>query len=315
MREKYAQYLFYDQWFVLKEYCHKQQVQVVGDIPIYISHDSADVWSNPGFFRLTPGKAIAGVAGVPPDYFNDKGQLWNMPVYNWKNLEKDNFSWWIRRLEKNLELFDIVRLDHFRGFSSYWEVKGGSEDAVSGKWKKGPGEKIFDIILKKFPSLPFIAEDLGDVDQPVYDLRDRYNLPGMRILQFAFDEDMPKSIFIPHNYTINSVVYTGTHDNNTVRGWFSGEVSKKGKKNLYTYLGKRISKKNVHRELIRETYKSVAKMAIVPMQDVLGLGKKDRMNYPSTESGNWLWRMKNKEFGKKEVKWLRQLVRLYNREK
>jgi len=313
MTEKYAQFLFARQWHELKSFCNSHAVRIIGDVPIYISHDSSDIWANPQFWKLEPDKSIGGIAGVPPDYFNDKGQLWNMPVYNWKLLKDTNYEWWIQRLRKNMELFDMVRLDHFRGFSAFWEVKGGSPDAVDGTWIKGPGHDLFDIVKKEFPSMPFIAEDLGEIDQPVFDLRDRYHLPGMKILQFAFDGNMAHSEFIPHNYSENCVVYTGTHDNNTVKGWFRSEAKKKGKKNLNFFMGKKIRAANCHRELIREAFKSVAHIAILPMQDVLGCGGKHRMNYPSTEGGNWLWRMKRKQFGKKYISELLRLTEMFGR--
>lgn len=312
-REKYAQFLFSRQWKALKSYCNQSGIQIIGDIPIYTSHDSADVWAHPEYWKLDRRKMIARVAGVPPDYFNDKGQLWNMPVYNWDILKKEDYRWWLQRLRKNLELFDLVRLDHFRGFSTYWEVRGGARDAIRGRWLKGPAYDFFDTVKKEFPTLPFIAEDLGDVDQPVYDLRDHYQLPGMRILQFAFGSDMSESIFIPHNYTENSVVYTGTHDNNTVKGWYKKETGKKGKKNLDNYLDRKVTANNCHSILIREAYRSVARMAIIPMQDILGLGGKDRMNFPSTETGNWIWRLKRKQFGKTQVKQLYSWAKLYGR--
>lgn len=312
-REKYAQFLFSRQWLALKTYYNENGIRIIGDIPIYTSHDSADVWAHPEYWKLDRKKQIARIAGVPPDYFNDKGQLWNMPVYDWKVHKEENYHWWMQRLRKNLELFDIVRLDHFRGFSTYWEVKGGARNAIRGKWVKGPAYDFFNRVKEVFPEMPFIAEDLGDVDQPVYDLRDHYNLPGMRILQFAFGKNRTESLFLPHNYTENSVVYTGTHDNNTVKGWFKREAGKKGKKNLNRYLGHKITLKNCHEVLIREAYKSVARIAIIPMQDILGLGEKDRMNFPSTEEGNWLWRLKKKQFSKLFVKQLHSWVKIYER--
>jgi 4-alpha-glucanotransferase len=312
-REKFAQFLFREQWQALKNYCYDHGVEILGDIPIYISHDSADVWSHPEYFKLTETKEMAKLAGVPPDYFNDKGQLWNMPVYNWDLLRDRGFDWWIERIRKNLQLFNVVRLDHFRGFSSFWEVDGGSENAIQGQWLHGPGKELFETIKHHFPEMPFIAEDLGDIDQPVFDLRDRYHLPGMLILQFAFGKDMPKSIFIPHYHRENSVVYTGTHDNNTVKGWYKNELGRKGKKNLQHYLTKRVTAANCHKELIRLAFKSVARIAIIPMQDIMGLGGKDRMNYPSTTSGNWLWRMKKKELSKSTVKKLRHWAEVYDR--
>ncbi len=312
-RDRYAQFLFMKQWKALKTYCKENGIKIIGDIPIYTSHDSADVWANPQYWKLDRKKQIARIAGVPPDYFNDKGQLWNMPVYDWSVLKKEKYHWWMQRLRKNLELFDMVRLDHFRGFSDYWEVKGGAADAINGKWMKGPACDFFDTVKKIFPDMPFIAEDLGDVNQAVYDLRDHYNLPGMRILQFAFGKNMSRSVFIPHNYTENSVVYTGTHDNNTVKGWYKNELGRKGKKNLNSYLGRKITRKNCHKALIREAYKSVARLAIIPMQDILGLGIIDRMNFPSTENGNWLWRLKKEQFKKSFVKQLYNWAKVYGR--
>jgi 4-alpha-glucanotransferase len=312
-KEQFYQFLFYEQWGKLKKQCKQWDIEIYGDIPVYISHDSADVWDNPSFFKLTPDKKIAKIAGVPPDYFNENGQLWNMPVYDWEALKRDRYSWWIQRLQKNLQLFDQVRLDHFRGFSAYWEVEGGSENAKNGKWIKGPGRHFFDVVQKEFPTMPFIAEDLGDVDQEVFDLRDRYDLPGMRILQFAFGGKMPKSIFIPHNYINNTIVYTGTHDNNTVKGWYTREAGKKAQRNLKRYLGKKVNSKNCAKVLVREAYKSTARTAIIPMQDVLGLGRKHRMNFPSTEKDNWLWRLKDGQFSIKHMNRLRAWIKMFNR--
>jgi 4-alpha-glucanotransferase len=312
-REKFAQFLFHEQWHALKKYCSDHDIEILGDVPIYISHDSADVWAHPEYFKLTEDKSMAKVAGVPPDYFNDKGQLWNMPVYNWDLLRERGYDWWIERIRKNLELFHVVRLDHFRGFSSYWEVDGGAENAINGQWIQGPGKDIFETIKHHFPEMPFIAEDLGDVDQPVYDLRDRYHLPGMLVLQFAFGNDMPKSIFIPHHHRENAVVYTGTHDNNTVKGWYNGELGKKGRKNLQHYLTKRVTNRNCHKELVRLAFKSVARIAVIPMQDILGLGEEARMNFPSTTNGNWLWRMTRKEPGKKIIRKLKHWAEVYDR--
>jgi 4-alpha-glucanotransferase len=228
-------------------------------------------------------------------------------------LRNRGFDWWVERVRKNLQLFSVVRLDHFRGFSSYWEVDGGSENAIHGQWMQGPGRDLFETFKYHFPEMPFIAEDLGDIDQPVFDLRDKYHLPGMIILQFAFGEDMSKSIFIPHNHRENSVVYTGTHDNNTVKGWYLNEAGKKGRKNLQSYVSGNINSLNCHKEMIRLAFQSVAKIAILPMQDILGLGEKDRMNYPSTTSGNWLWRMKKKELSKRTIQKFKHWTNIYDR--
>jgi len=311
--EKYTQFLFLKQWLVLKTYCNEKGIKIIGDIPIYISYDSADVWKHSEYFKLKKNKEMLKVAGVPPDYFNDNGQLWNMPTYNWKELKANTYDWWIQRMRKNTELYDLVRIDHFRGLSTYWEVSALEETAVNGKWLRGPGTDFMNVLQKEFPDMPFIAEDLGDVDQAVYDLRDKYNLPGMHIVQFGFGKDMSKSVHAPHNYTTNSVVYTGTHDNNTVKGWFKEEAGKRGKKNLKKYTLKKVNAKNCHKVLLRIAYRSVAKIAIIPMQDVLGLGAKSRMNLPATDTGNWLWRAKKKHLGNTIAKFLKKETGKFNR--
>ncbi len=310
---KFYQYLFFRQWQSVKTYANKFTVKIIGDMPLYVSYDSADVWANPGLFDLDKNKNMTTVAGVPPDYFNKNGQLWGMPIYNWKSMENNGFNWWINRIKKNLGLFNILRFDHFRGFSAYWEIPAGEKTAKNGKWVKGPGEKLFDRLHDFFPEMPFIAEDLGDIDQPVYDLRDKYNLPGMAVLQFAFNDNMPYSVHIPHNYRQNSIVYTGTHDNNTVCGWFKNELNSGDKQKLRAYAGKRISRKNCNLELIRMALASHAKIAIIPFQDFLGLGQWARMNKPSTSNGNWIWKIKKKNFRSRIQKIISWWVYIYNR--
>jgi 4-alpha-glucanotransferase len=311
--EKYAQFLFLKQWKALKTYCNEKGIRIIGDIPIYIGYESADVWSHPEYFKLKKNREMLKVAGVPPDYFNDEGQLWNMPTYDWKTLKEHRYDWWIQRLKKNTELFDFVRIDHFRGLSSYWEVNALEENAVNGRWLKGPGTDFLDTVRKKFPSMPFIAEDLGDVDQAVYDLRDKYELPGMHVVQFGFGKDMARSVHAPHNYTNNSVVYTGTHDNNTTKGWYKQETGRKIRKNLKKFASREIKEGNCHKVLMRIAYRSVAKTAIIPMQDVLGLGPKYRMNLPATKKGNWLWRSKKSQLNKKVAKFLLKETKRFNR--
>jgi len=311
--EKYFQFLFLEQWKALKGYCNKKGVKLIGDIPIYNSYDSADVWAHPEYFKLKKNLETLKVAGVPPDYFNKNGQLWNMPTYDWKKLKENKYDWWIQRIKKNIELFDLVRIDHFRGLSSYWEVSALEKTAVNGQWLKGPGTDFLNAIHKEFPEMPFIAEDLGDVDQAVYDLRDKYNLPGMHIVQFGFGKDMAKSVHAPHNYTTNSVVYTGTHDNNTVKGWWKLEAGKKEKKNLKKYALGKIKATSSSKTLMRIAYRSVSKIAIIPLQDVLGLGEKARMNFPATEKGNWLWRAKKKQVSNSVAKYLKKETKKYNR--
>ena len=312
-REKFAQFLFMIQWKNLKTYCNSKGIKILGDVPIYVNYDSADVWSYPELFRLDENRMKVAVAGVPPDYFSEKGQLWGMPVFRWDVMRKDGYLWWINRIRKNLELFDLLRLYHFRGFSAFWEVPAGEKTAVKGNWIKGPGARFFNVLLKEFPDMPFIAEDLGDVDQSVYDLRDKYGLPGMRILQFAFGKNYQRSNHIPHNHTYNSVVYTGTHDNNTTKGWFTGEAGKMQRKHLKNYSGRKIHKRNCHWQLIRMAYASVASLVIIPIQDFIGLGSKARMNIPATENNNWLWRLSEKDLTPEIKKKIKNLVKTYGR--
>lgn len=312
-REEFAQFLFLYQWQKLKNYCNEAGIKIFGDIPIYINYDSADVWSHPELFKLKINKDIKAVAGVPPDYFSETGQLWNMPVFKWNVMKKDGFSWWKNRLRKNLELTDLLRLDHFRGFSAFWEVVAGEPTAVNGKWVKGPGTIFFDEVQKEFPEMPFVAEDLGQIDKPVYDLSDKYDLPGMKVLQFAFDNDMAHSVHIPHNHTCNSVVYTGTHDNNTIKGWYKKETGRLQRKNLRNYLGKKTGYRNCHTEMIRLAYSSVARLVIIPMQDILGLGSGARMNMPSVENGNWVWQLKKNELNPKNGNKIRKLAGTFGR--
>jgi len=312
-REKFAQFIFSLQWKKLKNHCKKKGISIFGDIPIYINYESADVWSNPGYFKLNGNKDILWVAGVPPDYFSEKGQLWGMPVFRWDVMKKEGFSWWIKRIKRNLELFDLVRLDHFRGFYNFWEVPAKEETAINGRWTKAAGIELFNKINKIFPKLPFVAEDLGDVDKEVYNLRDKFGLPGMRILQFAFGKKSSKSIHSLHNHTYNSVVYTGTHDNNTCKGWFKDETSKLERQNLKKYLRKKINQRNINDEMIRLAYMSAAKIAIIPIQDFIGLGSKARINIPSVTEGNWTWRLTKKQLSNQIEKRMRELVLFYGR--
>ncbi len=313
-KEKFLQFIFFRQWRKLKDYCNKKNIQIIGDIPIYISLDSADVWVFSDFFKLDEDKNMKGIAGVPPDYFNENGQLWNMPVFDWGKMKKNNYTWWMLRLKKNLVLYDLIRLDHFRGFSAYWEVPAGEETAINGKWIKGPSDDFFKAVALEFTQMPFIAEDLGEIDQPVYDLRDEFDLPGMQVLQFAFYDDMNKSIHTPHNYKRNSVVYTGTHDNNTVKGWYKKE-SRNTKKRLKQYTRRKISKKNIHQVMIETAYASVARLAVIPMQDILGMGEEAIMNRPSINDGNWKWKLKNSDIQIKYQKYLYGISTFYNRQK
>lgn len=289
--EQWIQYIFFKQWKELKEYCYHLHISFVGDIPIYVGHDAADVWANPELFSLDNEGHIQFMAGVPPDYFNAQGQQWGMPVFNWANHKKQNFTWWLRRIKQNLALYDLVRLDHFRAFVAYWQIPMPADNAIEGQWVKAAGLALFKQIKANFPDMPFIAEDLGDIDASVYELRDEYKLAGMKVLQFAFGDDMPHSTHVPHHYGNNFVVYTGTHDNNTTMGWFKDDLDSDSRKRLQFYLSSTVYAKNVADLLTRVAYASVAETVIVPMQDVLSLGKKNRMNTPSSTAGNWTWRM------------------------
>ncbi len=310
---KWLQFIFYRQWHQLREHCKTLGIKIFGDLPFYVSYDSADVWANQNLFALDTDGAMAGIAGVPPDYFNADGQLWGMPVYNWAVMKKDGYRWWITRLKKNIELFDLVRLDHFRAFASYWQVPAGQLTAKNGRWLPGPGADFFDAVEIALGRLPFVAEDLGDIDEKVFALRDKFKLPGMKILQFAFGNDMPRSPYIPHNYNKNAVVYTGTHDNNTVLGWYDHDAGKEVQQRLTEYSGISVKRKNVNEILMRLAYASTANIAIVPMQDILNLGTGSRMNNPSSPDNNWLWRMLPKLMSTDIEENLLKLVKLCNR--
>ncbi|AUB36827.1 malQ, 4-alpha-glucanotransferase [Nostoc flagelliforme CCNUN1] len=285
---KFVQFEFFRQWSDLKSYANMRGIDIIGDIPIYVSHDSADVWAHPDIFCLDEETGVAAqMAGVPPDYFSATGQLWGNPVYNWEELQKQDFKWWVQRFEAMLDYVDIIRIDHFRGFEAYWSVAKGEETAMNGKWVEAPGDAFFEAIREKLGKLPVLAEDLGVITPEVEALRDKYEFPGMKVLQFAFGSD-PGNPFLPFNYPRNAVVYTGTHDNDTTVGWFNS-ASDYEKQNLLLYLGC-VSPEGIHWDLIRLALSSIANQAIIPLQDVLGLGNEARMNFPSTAEGNWGWR-------------------------
>ncbi|MBW4428130.1 MAG: 4-alpha-glucanotransferase [Nostoc desertorum CM1-VF14] len=285
---KFVQFEFFRQWSELKSYANMRGIDIIGDIPIYVSHDSADVWAHPDIFCLDEETGVAAqMAGVPPDYFSSTGQLWGNPVYNWEELQKQDFKWWVQRFEAMLDYVDIIRIDHFRGFEAYWSVAKGEETAMNGKWVEAPGDAFFEAIKQKLGKLPVLAEDLGVITPEVEALRDKYEFPGMKVLQFAFGSD-PGNPFLPFNYPRNAVVYTGTHDNDTTVGWFNS-ASDYEKQNLLLYLGC-ISPEGIHWDLIRLALSSIANQAIIPLQDILGLGNEARMNFPSIAEGNWGWR-------------------------
>ena len=288
---KFWQYLFFKQWQLLKAYCQEKGIYLVGDLSIYPSFDSADVWANPSLFKLDNEKRPTFVSGVPPDYFSETGQLWNGPVYEWEVLKESGYKWWMDRIAHNVKLFDILRIDHFRGLVAYWEIPEGEKTAINGRWVEGPGENFLNALNLHFPHLPVVAEDLGTITPDVREFMDRFRLPGMKILMFAFNEDNPDHPYLPHTYNETCVVYTGTHDNNTVRGWFENEASEEVRRRLFNYLGRDVPDDEVHWEMIRLAMMSAARWVTIPMQDVLGLGEEARMNKPSVPLGNWEWRL------------------------
>lgn len=290
-KTKWLQFIFFQQWNDLKMYCNNMNIQLIGDMPFYVSYDSADVWAHKEIFALDEDGNRTGMAGVPPDAFSEDGQLWGMPVFKWEVLKKRNYDWWIERLRKNIELFDMVRLDHFRAFDEYWEVPAGEVTAKNGQWKAGPGKDFFETVKQELGALPFIAEDLGEITKTVYQLRDAFHLPGMKVLQFAFGGDMPHSPHISHHHEQNFIVYTGTHDNNTTLGWYRTETNDEMRGHIGQYLGKAFNDDEIHKELARLAYSSVGKIVILPMQDILGLDEAARMNKPSSGDNNWNWRL------------------------
>ena len=290
-REKFLQYMFFKQLFSLKSYCKRLGIKLIGDIPIYVAYDSADVWSNPEIFKLTKAKKNRFIAGVPPDMFSRTGQLWSNPVYDWAALKNTRYRWWLERIGHNLKLFDIVRIDHFRGFFAYWQVPADSSTAASGKWVKCPYDNFFNTLFKRFAPQAIIAEDLGLITPDVKTFIEKHHLTGMRVLQFGFDGNLAKNPHFPANHRKNTIVYTGTHDNNTAVGWFAKDATAAQKKILFACLGRKVSTNQINWELIKLAFASVSNLAIIPVQDVLGLGESARMNRPATIKGNWQWRL------------------------
>jgi len=312
-REKFLQYIFFRQWEQLREHCRRKEIKIIGDIPIYVHYDSVDVWRQPELFKLDEHLKPYAVSGVPPDYFSKTGQLWGHPLYRWDALKDNGYRWWILRLQHNLLLCDIVRIDHFRGLVAYWEVPAEEETAVRGEWVSVPVDDFFHHLLRKFACLPIIAEDLGTISADVRETMQRYQLPGMRVLQFAFGEDYPNGAFLPHNHVKNCVIYTGTHDNNTARGWFETEATSEARVNLMEYLGGDVPTDRINWELIRLAMMSVADTAVIPMQDLLALGTEARMNNPSEPEGNWDWRLSKNPITSELTDRLRSMTRIYGR--
>ena len=290
-RHRFLQYVFDKQWQALREHCLAKGVQIIGDVPIYVNYDSAEVWSHPNLFQLGDDRRPRVVAGVPPDYFSETGQLWGNPLYDWQAMQAEEFAWWVLRLRRAFALFDWIRIDHFRGLVAYWEVPAGERTAVRGRWVDAPVDAFFGTLFRRFPVLPVIAEDLGVITAEVRDVVRRYEVPGMRVLLFAFADENPAHPYLPHTFPRDCVVYTGTHDNNTARGWYEHEARPEDRQRLARYLGREVSAETASGELIRAALMSVADMCIVPLQDALGLGEEARMNRPSTGTGNWEWRL------------------------
>jgi 4-alpha-glucanotransferase len=303
------QFLFFRQWERIRQAAQDRGIELVGDIPIFVAHDSADVWSAPEFFFLDDAGNPSVVAGVPPDYFSPTGQLWGNPIYRWERMREAGYDWWIRRFRMVLKLVDKIRLDHFRGFEAYWEVPGGASTAERGRWVRGPGEDFLKSVADALGHLPIIAEDLGKITPEVIALRDRFGLPGMKVLQFAF-EGPPDHEFLPHNYRPNCVVYTGTHDNDTALGWYTS-TEEESRDFCRRYLSVRGD--DVSWDMIRSAWASVAAWAVVPLQDVLGLGGEARMNFPSRPEGNWVWRFGDGALTPELASRLRELSFLYGR--
>ena len=311
--QKFLQFLFFEQWFALKGYCRQKGISLIGDIPIYVNYDSADVWTHSDLFKLDGERRLSCVAGVPPDYFSKTGQLWGNPIYRWDFLEETGYQWWLERMGHNLELFDLLRMDHFRGFVAYWEVPKEESTAINGKWVEAPAHRFFTTLLRRCPEGCLIAEDLGLISQDVIEVMNRFGFPGMRVLQFAFDGDLANHPYLPHNFVPNCIAYTGTHDNNTLLGWFENEANPEEKLRLFRYLGRNLPNQELPRELIRLLMMSAADTVIIPMQDLLGLGQEARMNRPSSASGNWEWRLQPDQFTLSKQEMLLEFTSLYRR--
>ena len=312
-QEQFFQYLFFKQWAALKRYCNRKNILLIGDLPIYVNYDSADVWANSQLFKLDDEKKPVVVAGVPPDYFSATGQLWGNPVYRWDALKATGYAWWLKRLSHNLACFDRVRLDHFRGLVACWEVPAGERSATKGRWVRAASDDFFGALIGKFPGLPILVEDLGLITPEVREARERFGFAGMKVLLFAFGQDLPTHPYAPHNHEKNSVVYTGTHDTNTVKGWFVSEAGPQERARLSAYVGRRVAEDQVHWELTRLAFASVANTAIIPMQDLLGLGAEARMNRPATIEGNWEWRLLPEQITPSLVAGLLKLTEFHGR--
>lgn len=309
-RHQFAQFLFFRQWHRLREFAHAKGVRLIGDIPIFVAGDSADVWANPHLFLMDANRRQTVAAGVPPDYFSATGQLWGNPIFDWEAARRDGYAWWTARMKSTLALVDVVRIDHFRGFAAAWHVPAGEPTAEKGAWAPGPGAELFAKLRAALGRLPLIAEDLGLITPDVEMLRDSLELPGMRVLQFAFG-DTAENPYLPHNYNHASVAYTGTHDNDTTRGWFASRPEQE-RDHVRRYLGR--DGHDIAWDFIRLAWSSVADLAITPLQDVLNLGSEARMNTPGRPDGNWTWRIPPKAIRDEALGRLKDLTLLYGRD-
>jgi 4-alpha-glucanotransferase len=318
---KFWQFLFFKQWMALKRYCHERRIRIMGDIPIFVARDSADVWSNPQLFHLDEEGNPTVVAGVPPDYFSATGQLWGNPLYRWDVMAASGYNWWIQRFRAAFDMVDMVRIDHFRGFESYWEVPVQETTAIHGRWVPGPGAELFEAVQQALGKLPIVAENLGLITPEVEALRKQLGFPGMAVLQFAFGSGASDSEFLPHNYCRNLLVYTGTHDNDTTVGWWNStgegdstrlpEEVQRERRFALKYLG--VDGREIHWDFIRAVLASVAKLAMIPLQDVLGLESHARMNLPARPAGNWQWRFVSGMLTESIQERLKELTMLYGR--
>jgi 4-alpha-glucanotransferase len=313
LKEKFIQHHFFQQWELLKNYCSRNNLHLIGDIPIYVNYDSADVWANHELFKLNGERKPTLVSGVPPDFFSATGQLWGSPVYQWETLKRTRYAWWLQRFDQNFKLCDLVRLDHFRGFIAYWEIPAHESTAMNGRWVEAPVLDFLTTLVKHYPYLPIIAEDLGVITPDVREMMQRFDFPGMKLLLCGFNGDMATDPNLPHHYPKHCVVYTGTHDNNTAVGWFRKEASTEDRHRLFQYLGREVDESNVHWELIRLLMRSAANMVVIPMQDVLGLNEEARMNLPATGHGNWKWRLAGQQLTPEVKARLAEMTRIYGR--
>lgn len=310
--QRFKQWVFYKQWYALRAYTNGKGIRLIGDIPIFVAHDSADVWANRELFYLDEGGNPTVIAGVPPDYFSPTGQRWGNPLYEWDVLKSTGYDWWIKRFQSIFDLVDIARVDHFRGFEAYWEVPASEETAINGQWIPGPGMDFLQTVKDRLGNLPIIAEDLGVITEGVVALRDGMNLPGMKVLHFAFDDDRGKNIYLPHHHIENCVIYTGTHDNNTTLGWWmSDELNDFNRSLIRDYIGHELQEP--HLDMIRLGMSSVAHTFIFPLQDLWGFGEDTRMNVPGRPSGNWGWRFMSEWLDNPAKDMLARMTKIFGR--